>query len=340
MGEAREAVVVVVEEQKKPSRRHQKMKDMKNHNFIIRSFECYDFFFTNYFLNKSPEPRPNLFIDNKKNIRKKKSLCRGDRDRLINSFVEFNTRPPAMSLKGVVALVTGGASGLGLSAAARIVRKGGRALIADLPSSDGVNVAKAISAQTGVSDASACVFCATDVTSESDVVASLDAVENTYGESVNAVINCAGIGPPRRTISKRGPHSLDEFKRILEINTCGTFNVIRLAADRMAQLDQDGRPQAEGVAHQLQGEMDDGPESNIVHRGVIINTASVAAFDGQIGQAAYSASKGAIVGMTLPIARDLSSVGIRVNTIAPGLFRTPLVSFFRVFFGLIVRFFF
>ena len=118
------------------------------------------------------------------------------------------------------------------------------------------------------------------------------------------VVNCAGVGIAVKTLSKRGPHPLESFSRVLNINTVGTFNVLRLASERMAKLE----PDADGA------------------RGVIVNTASVAAYDGQIGQAAYAASKGAIVGMTLPIARDLASTGIRVNTIAPGLFKTPLLA--------------
>lgn len=128
---------------------------------------------------------------------------------------------------------------------------------------------------------------------------------STFGSDVNTAVNCAGIGYAATTLNKRGPHSLDKFEKVVKVNTIGTFNVIRLAAERMSAADAFD---------------DDGSH------GVIVNTASVAAFDGQIGQAAYSASKGAIVGMTLPIARDLSRVGIRVNTIAPGLFLTPLLT--------------
>lgn len=127
---------------------------------------------------------------------------------------------------------------------------------------------------------------------------------STFGSEVNTAINCAGIGVAAKTLSKRGPHSLENFQKVLSVNTIGTFNVLRLAAERMSMGD---------------------PFDDDGSRGVVVNTASVAAFDGQIGQAAYSASKGAIVGMTLPIARDLASLGIRVNTIAPGLFLTPLL---------------
>lgn len=142
------------------------------------------------------------------------------------------------------------------------------------------------------------------VTSEEDVTNALDLAVSTFGAQVNAAVNCAGIGVAAKTIGKKGVHSLSQFEKTLGVNAVGSFNVIRLAAERMSL-----------------GEPYDADGS----RGVIVNTASVAAFDGQIGQAAYSASKGAIVGMTLPIARDLSSLGIRVNTIAPGLFLTPLL---------------
>lgn len=196
----------------------------------------------------------------------------------------------------VRALVTGGASGLGLATAARLAAAGARVVIADLPSSDGVAVA---AAHDNI------FFAPTDVTNEEDVNLALDMVDAECGGAVNAVVNCAGIAVAKRTYNARNgkSHPLDEFLQVLTVNAGGSFNVIRLAAPRMAGLDAD--------------------ESGL--RGVIINTASVAAFDGQIGQAAYSASKGAVVGMTLPIARDLSSVGIRVMTIAPGLFATPML---------------
>lgn len=141
-----------------------------------------------------------------------------------------------------------------------------------------------------------------DITDEKAVAAAMDQAVERWGK-VNVAVNCAGIAIAQRTLSKKGPHDLAAFSKVLNVNTVGTFNVIRLAAARMALNTPD--------------------EDNI--RGVIINTASIAAFDGQIGQAAYAASKGAVVGMTLPIARDLSSFGIRVNTIAPGLFLTPML---------------
>lgn len=143
----------------------------------------------------------------------------------------------------------------------------------------------------------------TDVTSEEEVSAALDLVQSSFG-AVNTAVSCAGIAVAQRTVSRRGAHSLADFQKVLTVNTVGTFNVLRLAAERMSKCEAD--------AHGM--------------RGVIVNTASVAAFDGQIGQVAYAASKAAIAGMTLPIARDLSGHGIRVMTIAPGLFKTPLLA--------------
>ena len=200
-----------------------------------------------------------------------------------------------MEVKSTVALVTGGASGLGLATARRLVRLGAKVVLADLPRSNGI----AESAELG----DAARFAPTDVTSEADVAAAVALAYDTFG-GLNLVVNCAGIAVAQRTLTKEGAHPLDAFQRVLNVNVAGTFNVIRLAALRM----QHNAPNAGG------------------ERGVVVNTASVAAFDGQIGQAAYSASKGAVVGMTLPIARDLSRVGIRVCTIAPGLFKTPMLA--------------
>ena len=198
----------------------------------------------------------------------------------------------------MIALVTGGASGLGRATAARLARNGANVVIADLPSSDGTAVAEEMGENV--------MFAPTDITSEEDVARALDSMEERFG-TVNVAVNCAGIGIAVKTVNRKGAHSLDAFKKVLDVNASGTFNVIRLCAERMSH--------AEGVS----------VGGDCIQRGVIINTASVAAFDGQIGQAAYSASKGAIVGMTLPIARDLASLGIRVNTVAPGLFLTPLL---------------
>jgi NAD(P)-dependent dehydrogenase (short-subunit alcohol dehydrogenase family) len=198
-----------------------------------------------------------------------------------------------MQIADSVALITGGASGLGLATARRIVAAGGGVVLLDLPSSAGADVAKELG--------DAARFSAGDVTSPDDVTAALD-VAAELG-TLRIAVSCAGIGPAARTFGKNGPFPIDMFTKVVTVNLIGTFNVIRLAAERIAAADE------------VDGE-----------RGVIVNTASVAAFDGQIGQAAYSASKGGIVGMTLPIARDLASMKIRVVTIAPGLFDTPLLA--------------
>ena len=199
-----------------------------------------------------------------------------------------------MDITGSVALVTGGASGLGLATARRLVKSGARAVLVDLPSSKGDEVAASL-------DGGA-VFAAADVTDEAAVRSALYAA----GElgPLRVVVNCAGIGTPGRVLGRDGTaFPLDPFVKVIQVNLIGTFNVIRLAAERMAATEPVGE-----------------------ERGVIVNTASVAAYEGQIGQAAYSASKGGIVGMTLPIARDLAQRQIRVVTIAPGLFDTPLLA--------------
>jgi len=198
-------------------------------------------------------------------------------------------------MKQIVALVTGGASGLGEACIRRFVAEGAKAVILDRDADRG----KALAAELG----DLVRYAQADVTSEADVQTAVNLAYETFG-GLQVVVNCAGVAWAGRTVSKEGPHALDLFETVIKINLIGTFNVIRLAAARMSQ----NAPNAEG------------------ERGVIINTASVAAFDGQIGQAAYSASKGGIVGMTLPIARDLSRLGIRVMTIAPGIFETPMVA--------------
>lgn len=196
-----------------------------------------------------------------------------------------------VDIAGGVALVTGGASGLGLATVRRLHAAGAGVVVADLPSSRGEAVAGELGERA--------VFAATDVTDEEQVTAALSAAAGLG--TLRVVVNCAGINHPARTVDRSGPAPLDAFTRVLRVNLTGTFNVLRLAG---AQISRAG---------EIAGE-----------RGVIINTASVAAFDGQIGQAAYAASKGGIVGMTLPVARDLAPLRIRVVTIAPGLFRTPM----------------
>jgi NAD(P)-dependent dehydrogenase (short-subunit alcohol dehydrogenase family) len=200
-----------------------------------------------------------------------------------------------VELSSSVALVTGGASGLGLATVRRLVDQGAAAVVVDLPSSDGGAVADELGDRVR--------FVPADVTDE-DAVAEAVGVASELGR-LNVVVNCAGIGPPTRVVKRDGsPAPLDGFRKVLEVNLVGTFNVLRLAA-------------AEMVRHDV---------GDAEERGVIVNTASAAAFDGQIGQAAYAASKGGIVGMTLPIARDLADKHIRVVTIAPGLFMTPLLT--------------
>jgi NAD(P)-dependent dehydrogenase (short-subunit alcohol dehydrogenase family) len=198
-----------------------------------------------------------------------------------------------MDIAGVTALVTGGASGLGLATATRLVADGGSVVIVDLPGSAGADVADRLGDRAR--------FAAADVTLEADVGAALDAAAE-LGE-LRVVVNCAGVGPAAKVLGRNGVHELELFSRTVQINLVGTFNVLRLAAERMAALD-------------LVGE----------ERAVIVNTASVAAFDGQIGQAAYSASKGGVVGLTLPVARELAERQIRVVTIAPGIFETPMLA--------------
>jgi NAD(P)-dependent dehydrogenase (short-subunit alcohol dehydrogenase family) len=197
-----------------------------------------------------------------------------------------------MLIKNSVFLITGGASGLGEATARMAVENGGKVVLADLQADKGEKLAQELGGK----------FVKCDVTSEADGKAAVETALKAFG-GVHVLVNCAGIGTAERTIGKEGPHNLAHFTRVITINLIGSFNMIRLTADAMAKAG----PNAAG------------------ERGVIINTASVAAFDGQIGQAAYSASKGGIVGMTLPIARDLSRNGIRVCTIAPGIFETPML---------------
>jgi NAD(P)-dependent dehydrogenase (short-subunit alcohol dehydrogenase family) len=200
-----------------------------------------------------------------------------------------------MHLASVKALVTGGASGLGRATAARLVAAGARVGLLDRPASAGAETARALGGGA--------FFTPADVTSADAVDAALNDAVARLG-SLNVLVNCAGIGPAARTFGRRGPGKLEDFTQVIQINLIGTFNCIRLAAAHMAT----NEPTEEG------------------ERGVVVNTASVAAFDGQIGQAAYSASKGGIAAMTLPIARDLAEFGIRVMTIAPGIFDTPMLA--------------
>jgi NAD(P)-dependent dehydrogenase (short-subunit alcohol dehydrogenase family) len=199
-----------------------------------------------------------------------------------------------MKIDGSTFLVTGGASGLGRATVERLLAHGGRVAILDLERSAGAQVATELGPHA--------LFTPCDVTRADEVGAAIDAAVQRFGP-IHGLVNCAGVAIAEKAYGKRGPHDLGSFTFVIQVNLIGTFNCIRLGAARMAQ----NAPREDG------------------ERGVIVNTASVAAFDGQIGQAAYSASKGGIVGMTLPIARDLAEVGIRVCTIAPGLFDTPLM---------------
>ena len=197
-----------------------------------------------------------------------------------------------MQIRNSIFLVTGGASGLGAASARMAAENGAKVVIADMQADAGEKLARELGGR----------FAKTDVTSEADGKAAVALALKEFG-GLQVLVNCAGIALAERTLGKETPHDLARFTRVIQINLIGTFNMIRLAADVMAKAG----PNASG------------------ERGVIVNTASVAAFDGQIGQAAYSASKGGVVGMTLPIARDLASLGIRVCTIAPGLFLTPMM---------------
>jgi NAD(P)-dependent dehydrogenase (short-subunit alcohol dehydrogenase family) len=199
-----------------------------------------------------------------------------------------------MDISGTSAIVTGGASGLGEATARLLTDRGARVVVLDMNDAAGEVLAKELGG----------IFAHADVTNTEEVTAAVEAAKELG--PLRALVNCAGIGWASRTIGRDGKyesaHNLDAFSRVISINLIGTFNCLRLAASAMSQTD----PLADG------------------ERGAIVNTASLAAFDGQIGQAAYSASKGGVVGMTLPIARDLAVVGVRINTIAPGLIDTPI----------------
>jgi NAD(P)-dependent dehydrogenase (short-subunit alcohol dehydrogenase family) len=200
----------------------------------------------------------------------------------------------AMQIENSVFLVTGGASGLGAATAAMIVAAGGKVVIADLNAAAGAKAAAGFGA--------AARFQCTDVGDEASAAAAVAAAIDGFG-SLSGLVNCAGVAVGEKLLGKNGVHRLDSFARTIAINLTGSFNMIRLAAEAMSR----NAPNAEG------------------ERGVIVNTASVAAYDGQMGQVAYAASKGGIVAMTLPLARDLARYGIRVVTIAPGLFATPML---------------
>ena len=200
-----------------------------------------------------------------------------------------------MNIENRSALVTGGASGLGLATASALVKAGASVVIADLEGSRGAQAAAELGGRAR--------FVPTDVTSEDAVSAAVATAATEFG-GLHIVVNCAGVGFPGRVLTKEGaPIDLERFEFVVRVNLIGTFNVIRIAAAEMIKQASDGE-----------------------ERGVIVNTASIAAFDGQIGQGAYAASKGGIVGMTLPIARDLASKQIRVVSIAPGIFDTPMLA--------------
>jgi len=200
-----------------------------------------------------------------------------------------------LKVADAVALVTGGASGLGAAAVRRLAGLGARVVIADLNREAGEALARELG--------EAAAFAPTDVTDEASTRAAVELAVGRFG-ALHILVNCAGIGLAERTITRDGPHSLERFARVVQVNLIGTFNALRLAAWAMAQ----NEPNAEG------------------ERGVIVNTASIAAFEGQIGQVAYAASKGGVVSLTLPAARDLARNGIRVVTIAPGVFDTPMLA--------------
>jgi len=200
-----------------------------------------------------------------------------------------------MKIVGKVAVVTGGSSGIGQAVARAFIEKGGRVAIFDLNEAAG----QAMVGELGA----AAIFAKANVSDEGSVAAAIAETMSAFG-AIHVCVNCAGIGSALKTFGKDGPFPLAEWNKTIAVNLTGTFNVTRLCAEQMAK---------------------NAPEDSHGGRGVVINTASVAAYDGQIGQAAYSASKAGVVGMTLPMARDLSSIGVRVNTIAPGLIETPLL---------------
>lgn len=199
-----------------------------------------------------------------------------------------------MNIKDTVAVVTGGASGLGEACVRNLLKLGGKAAILDFAEEKGKELASELGDRA--------VFFKTDITDEKMVQEALDGTIDAFG-AIHILVNCAGVGIPAKVLGKEGPMPMSHFSKVVQINLMGTINVIRLAAEKMVKNSPN----------------DDG------EKGVVINTSSVAAFDGQIGQAAYSASKAAVAGMTLPIAREFAEYGIRVMTIAPGIFNTPML---------------
>jgi len=203
-----------------------------------------------------------------------------------------------MQIEGRVALISGGASGLGEATARRLAGLGAKIAVVDRDENRG----NAISDELGNNG----TFSLCDVTNEEQVIAGVGHTMNTFGR-IDIMVNCAGIGVGQRTVGREGPHNLNDFKRVIGVNVFGTFSMLSQAGSKMTEND---------------------PDENGC-RGVIVNTSSIAAFDGQVGQVAYSASKGAVVGMTLPIARDLATIGIRCCTICPGTFDTPMLGRLR-----------
>jgi NAD(P)-dependent dehydrogenase (short-subunit alcohol dehydrogenase family) len=199
-----------------------------------------------------------------------------------------------MELANAVFVITGGGSGLGLATAQMVVEAGGAAVLVDVNEAAGQAAAASLGERAR--------FIRADVTSEAEAQAAIDLAVSAFG-GLNGLVNCAGVAPAEKVVGREGPHRLESFARIININLVGSFNMLRLAAAVMSR----NMPNAQG------------------ERGVIVSTASVAAFDGQVGQAAYAASKGGVVAMTLPVARELSRSGIRVMTIAPGIMETPML---------------
>lgn len=202
-----------------------------------------------------------------------------------------------MDIKNKTIIITGGASGLGNAVAKMVVENGGNAVLADIQKEQGEKISQQLGSNS--------LYHQTDVTSEEDIQLLIVAANEKFG-AIHGLVNCAGVAPGKRILGRSGVHPLDLFQKTVEINLIGSFNMIRLVA----------------------AEIEKNEAGNSGERGVIVNTASVAAFEGQVGQAAYAASKAGVVGMTLPIARELARVGIRVMTIAPGIFETPMVASF------------